>query len=290
MPLTAEAFLEGRVTADHVRLLADAQEANPEAFADDGEARLLESAQGLPLFSQFERVVQYWCQLAAPDGVEERARQRYEGRRLHCSRTLGGVVLDALLDPVSGEIVLRELDRLERQLFEEDVVELRDRLGPGAPLSELRRSAAQRRADALRIMAERSAAKPPGAVEPRVLLQVLAGHESVNRMCELSNGSVVTPGEVLPVLEQADVERVIFDGPSKVIDVGVRRRLFRGATRTAIEARDRRCVHESCDVPAERCEVDHVVPYAAGGLTVQDNGACRCKYHHRRDPTRARDP
>ena len=115
-----------------------------------------------------------------------------------------------------------------------------------------------------------------------MLGHVLAGHESVERMCELSNGQVVTPGEVLSLLDLAEVERVIFDGPSKVLDVGVRRRLFTGATRTAVEVRDRQCVHPSCNIPAERCEVDHIEPYEAGGFTIQGNGRCLCKYHHRR--------
>ena len=125
-------------------------------------------------------------------------------------------------------------------------------------------------------MAERSAAKPADAVEPRVLLHVVAGTESVERMCELSNGSVVTPGQIVPLLRWADVARVIFDGPSRVLDVGVRQRVFGGATRVAVERRDQRCQHPSCDVPAERCEIDHVVPFDEGGLTVQANGRCYC--------------
>ena len=131
-------------------------------------------------------------------------------------------------------------------------------------------------------MAERSAAKPAGAVEPRILLTVLAGTDAVERMCELSDGTVVTPGEVLPVLVRADVQRVVFGSPSRVLDVGVRRRFFTGATRTAVEVRDRSCVHPSCDVSADRCEIDHVIPHSQGGLTTQSNGRALCGYHHRR--------
>ena len=285
MPLAEAAFLAGRITSDHVRVLAAAQETAPGPFAEGGEAVLLESAEGLR-FPQFETAVRYWRHLAAPDAVEDEATRRWLDRQLHCSRSFEGVgVIDGTLDPMTAEVVFRELERLERELFAGDLAEARARLGvANPPLAELRRTPAQRRADALRVMAERSAAKPPGAVEPRVLVQVLAGHESVERMCELSSGHVVTPGEVLPVLDKADVERVVFDGPSKVIDIGVRQRLFRGATRQAVQLRDRQCVHESCDVPAELCEVDHIVPYGQGGLTIQDNGRCKCKYHHRRGP------
>jgi hypothetical protein len=100
-------------------------------------------------------------------------------------------------------------------------------------------------------------------------------------MCELSSGTVVTPGQVVPELRWADVARVIFDGPSRVIDVGVRQRLFTGATRTAVERRDQRCQHPGCDEPAERCEIDHIVPFEDGGLTIQINGRCYCRFHHR---------
>jgi hypothetical protein len=46
--------------------------------------------------------------------------------------------------------------------------------------------------------------------------------------------------------------------------------------------RHRQCTDPACDVPAERCEIDHVIPYAQGGLTVQDNGEPKCRFHHRR--------
>ena len=36
-----------------------------------------------------------------------------------------------------------------------------------------------------------------------------------------------------------------------------------------------------CDVPAEDCEVYHVEPYAAGGLTTQANGRPACAFHNR---------
>ena len=283
MPLAEAAMLAGTITADHVRRLADAYLTNPEEYADD-EARLVGIAE-LPHYSRFDRVIRYWCIYAAPDDAEDEAEARRARRSAHCSRTLDGmVVLDALLDPVHGEIFARELERLERELFEADVVEAKERVGADFTLGELRRTPRQRRADALALMAARSAAKPADATEPRILLQAVVGEDSLRRMCELSNRQVVTPGEVLPLLEWADMERIVFESPSRVLDVGVRQRIFRGATKTAVLVRDLECTHPSCDVPAERCEIDHIRPFAEGGLTVQDNGRCRCKYHHRRTP------
>ena len=178
----------------------------------------------------------------------------------------------------SAEVILKEIEDSFAALAEIDLTTLTEAEVTDAVVRTQRiRSMAD-----LRAMAERSAAKPADALEPRVLLHVLAGHESVVRMCELSTGQVVTPGEVLPLLDRADVERVIYDGPSKVIDIGVRRRLFTGATRTAVQLSDLSCQGPMCEVRFDRCEVDHQVPFSEGGLTEQANGRCLCKYHHRR--------
>jgi hypothetical protein len=101
------------------------------------------------------------------------------------------------------------------------------------------------------------------------------------RVCETDRGTVVPPDLLRRYLEEADVERIVFDGPSRVIDVGARRRFFTGATRRAVEVRDRRCVHPGCEVPAFLCQVDHVVPVEHGGLTTQDNGRLLCGFHNR---------
>ncbi len=77
------------------------------------------------------------------------------------------------------------------------------------------------------------------------------------------------------------MERIVFDGPSRVLDVGVTRRAFEGATRRAVQAMFPECFHQYCDVPAERCQVDHVEPHTAGGLTLTKNGRMACKFHNR---------
>jgi len=55
---------------------------------------------------------------------------------------------------------------------------------------------------------------------------------------ELAEGSVITPGQLVPLLGDADLERVVFDGPDRVLSVSKKRR-FAGALRRAIKVRDR---------------------------------------------------
>jgi hypothetical protein len=43
-----------------------------------------------------------------------------------------------------------------------------------------------------------------------------------------------------------------------------------------------RCaLYESCDLPAEKCQIDHIVPWNEGGLTTQENGRVHCAFHNR---------
>lgn len=80
----------------------------------------------------------------------------------------------------------------------------------------------------------------------------------------------------------------MFAAPSRVIDVGVRRRLFTGATRRAVELRDQECFHDTCEDPVT--QIDHIEPYAWGGPTRQDNGRGACAFHNRHRHRRADEP
>jgi HNH endonuclease len=82
------------------------------------------------------------------------------------------------------------------------------------------------------------------------------------------------------LLDEALIERVVFDGPSRVIDLG-RARRFTGAVRRALEVRDRHCTHPGCDLPTQRCQGDHIQPWSDGGPTTGDNGQLRCGHHNR---------
>jgi hypothetical protein len=174
------------------------------------------------------------------------------------------------------------LKRIEKELFEADWAEAKDRLGDRVCVADLRRTPAQRRADAFVEMAKRAEAMPDGARLPEPLFSVFLGYETLaGPLCELANGRMVTPGSLIKWLPSAWIERIVFDGPSRIVDVGVRRRIFEGATRRGVEVRDRECFHEFCEERADDCQVDHVEPWAAGGDTVMANGRVACGFHNR---------
>jgi hypothetical protein len=82
-----------------------------------------------------------------------------------------------------------------------------------------------------------------------------------------------------------DVNTILFDGPFHAIG-GTTTRTFGGLLRRAIEVRDRVCQHPASDGdPINRCDVDHIVPVADGGITCQHNGRLM-ETGRNRDPRR----
>jgi hypothetical protein len=147
-------------------------------------------------------------------------------------------------------------------------------------MTALRRTWAQRRADAFVEMAKRSASAHPRARPPRPLFTVVGGDERFRDVLELASGTVVTPGSVAVHVLDAEIERIFFRSPVRA-EVSPKTRLFLGATRRGVEVRDGTCAHPFCDRPAVQCEVDHIVPYSQGGLTTQENGRLLCEFHNR---------
>lgn len=282
MPACEAAWLAGEIGEAQAALLAAACSPATAACFERDETMRVEQATTLR-YAHFARCLAYWRQLADPDGAEDDAESQHRGRRLHLSKTFGGTwALDGRLDPVSGAIVAKALERIEDELFADDWAEAKARRGDDLRASDLRRTPAQRRADALVEMARRAGAVPAGARLPEPLFTVLVGYETfAGRICELGDGTVIAPGSLTRWLGESWVERVVFDGPDRIRNVGVRRRLFSGASRRVVEVRDRTCFHEYCDVPAEDCEIDHVQPWSEGGLTTERNGRAACGFHNR---------
>lgn len=282
MPLTSCAFENSLLSSSRVDLLARANRPEVREIFVRDEATLIENVSTLR-FSDASRLVSYWSACADEEGSETRAEQLVAQRSASVAKTFeGSVDLRAIFDPVRGEIFLNELERIEKELFEADWADAKRIYRDEVKLEDLGRSSSQRRCDALVEMAKRSGSVPEKASPPRPLITVVVGHSSLSHICELASGTVIAPGQVVPLLTDADIERIVFDGPSRVIDVGAKRRFFRGALRRAIEVRDRHCQHPSdCDEPAARCQTDHSVAFCRNGTTDQDNGQLLCAFHNR---------
>jgi hypothetical protein len=189
---------------------------------------------------------------------------------VHASTTFGDTVVGQItLNALDGAIFTGELDRLIDQLRSH-------------PPDDVHRTPAQWRALALVEMAVRSGTAPAGGRRPAPLFTVHVGENTFRNMCELANGTVLHPNQLAPFLDTAVYESILFAADAMLISASPRR-TFTGALRRAIQARDRHCTHPAgCDEPAERCDIDHIVPVALGGTTDQYNGRAECRTHNRR--------
>jgi hypothetical protein len=283
MPATSSAFGEGKLSVDQVDLLTRIVDRTVASVFERDEQVLIDDVVRPLRIPEAKRLLDYWKQSAYDELNVDPPAPNPAGRHLSAARTYNGTVdVTGNLDVLGGTEFLDELSALDQIEFENDWAAARAEHGDNALPSQLPRTPAQRRADALVGMARNSRAARQGQYrQPDPLLTVHVGLGTLSRMCELADGTVVAPGQVFPLLTAADVERVVFDGPSRVLDVGVRQRFFTGALRRALEVRDRHCTHESgCDVPAEQCHKDHKIRYRDGGLTTQDNGRCLCAKHN----------
>lgn len=311
MPLTARAVLDGRLSLDHFDLLASVNTVERRALFARDEAVLVQECEKLPYFLG-RKVVRHWANRADDELEAERASARGpepersdlgvadgdpgtsepgndaasgadsaqacadddhvatdERSRLYANRLMDDVLdLRGTFGPIDGTIVERELNRLAELIRAADKA------------AGITRTAAERRAAALVQMAQRSATAPEGGRRPRPLFTVLLGDQSFRDVCELSNGIPVTPKQLMPYLTSSMVESILFDGPKTVLTVSAQR-TFRGALRRAIEVRDRHCQHPSeCEVSADDCHIDHIVPWSRGGPTSQFNGKVECEPHN----------
>ena len=256
---------------------------------------------------------------AAPADAAERERRQVEGRGATSSRGPGGVGrAKAEFDPLSFVPWQAELDRIMDAELQKDRAEARDRLGRAPLASELQRSARQRRLDAMRIMAERSAKLGdvdlgPAPVSVVVhagigllgrivdrIVEVLGGDDPIDlddleydgdSLHELADGTVVTVNTILLGLLTGTVRGILYDPDGVPLRFGRERRLFTDAIGQAIEARLRRCAHPyGCDRTGRPLESDHVHEWDDGGSTDIDNGQGLCHPHniwktnHKHDP------
>lgn len=302
MPRVAASMRRGDISHEHVDVLAWAQREVGETDFGLAESALVEAAEGLR-FSDFQQTVEYFIVRCQPADAEERARRRVEDRGASSARTFGGCGrVDADFDPIGFTVWEQELQRLYQHLLEQDRAAAQAELGRRPLSTELGRTPRQRRLDAMRLMAERSAAFD-GELGPSrlnvsvhcdvvllasiiaVLRQALAGEDvdveaaldgielTGDSLHELDDGTVVTVNTIVLALMTGTVRGVLFDPHGEILRFGRARRCFTEAQHLALHAKYRRCCHPyGCDRRPPFVQADHVHEHLDGGPTDLTNG------------------
>ena len=269
---------------------------DPEVLSRDA-GLLLDDAIDLP-FAEFDRNLRVWEALADPDedgARNERARARRDVN-LH-ARPDGGWNLTGFLPELLGvefaEIFAWFLDAEWRS----DWADARRRLGDDATQTELARTEAQRRADAMMAMARASVSHDPDVERPSassITVDILLDHDTMqahasgdtpdprrfrNVVSRTRSGRHLHPDDAVNAALVNHIRRVVYDSSGTVIELGRRSRLFRGSSRDAVMLLLTMCVWIGCDQPIAWCEADHSLGWKAHGATVPRNGQPLCNGH-----------
>lgn len=290
----------GLVGVDQSRLLARVV-ANPR-LPDDVVERdtweLLVDALDLT-YDEFEAAARRWEMLADPVGSLSRAKRNHELRDVRLGqRPNGSWQLTGSFGGAQGAELNEIWAHFVEAEWETDWAEARARLGDDAEITVagLRRTEAQRRADALLAAAVTAAGTRAGdGATPLPTVNLLIDEATYaaacngeaqdpsryrDVVCRTQRGHLLHPSEVVNTSLWAHVRRVVYGSARTVIELGRRARLFRGSSREAVMLLDDRCAWVGCDMPVAWCEADHSLSWRQHGATVPRNGGPLCLRHN----------
>ncbi len=319
LPEVAEALRSGRIGLCHTRLLA-AVHANSRVRDEmvGRQEKFLRWANE-ETFDEFKVKVLDWERSTDMNGGFKENERNHDKRNVR----LVNNSIERMWD-LSGQFAAEQGARLREILdhyieveFKADWAEARNRLGDAATVSNLKRTDAQRRADALERIFNDAAGAPRDTSRPPIVHNIVWSSDTYLALADLLGADAAAldthwsatltdpkaqraqwcdpdtyrcstlDGVPLEPVEQFfsslanEVRRVIVNTKGVVIDLGRRARLFTGSARLAAQLQHPHCIWPGCHIPTTGCEVDHLHDYGKGGYTNPDNGAPLCGFHNR---------
>lgn len=290
LPQVQQALTEGRIDAPRAMLIAATADRLPAANAPELEQRLLAAAE-VETVRELRSTAEQAVRKIDPSGAAERAARAARRRAVWMNPDLdGNAILSARLSAADAHAVYRSITDAARA--RRDAIDAaHDAAGLERPTTgmlcaeELVARLLAGPADP-GDLAERSGVAVAGAlaveVQVKVDLRTLAGlaDESVD-----IDGTTSTDAAALRrwLHDVPDIRfrRLITDPETReVLDCGRSTYAPSAALRRFLVVRDGRCLWDGCEEPAVNCDIDHAVPWDAGGRTDRDNLNVFCRGHH----------
>ena len=293
LPATAEAWRDGMLDGQHLRviqtLVRDLPEAIPVETVEKTERFLARQALKLRP-DQLQGVANRCALLINPDGKfsdTDRARQR---GFTWCGQRADGMSIGKL---VASPELRANIDAWLARFAAPGMCNPDDQTPcvDGEPAEEFAgrdtRSHAQRQHDALNALVRSRLGDPKLGVHNGLPVTVVVS----TTLQELSSGAgravtgggtLVPMGDLIRMASHAYHYLAVFDEhSSRPLYLGRTRRIASPDQRIVLYAKDRGCTHPGCDVPGYWCEVHHVDEWATGGRTDADRLAFTCPPNHK---------
>jgi hypothetical protein len=264
---TLASWKHRQISTDQAEMLFQASKQQPDKYPD-AETVLLEIIGDTP--EETRKVLDYWRDTVDRPGVVADYDTQLLRRRFDYTHKPNGMI--------EGEFALTET------AGEELITALDAAMSP--PSEDDERTATQRRHDAFADMArgflEGTSTSEVGGEKPHVniLVDVDALEGVPGGVHETETGRVLNIETIRLLTCDSSISRIVWNGPSEILDVGRRTRIIPTALRRAVIARDRHCTWQGCTRSPRWCDVHHIVSWADGGETVLTNLCLLCRYHH----------
>ncbi len=272
LPATIDAFLDGRIGLPHLGLMAQTAE-----FAADCPVKQAFDERSLLPLAERDTVARFRTACYHAEHAMHAAScvasevDTVEWRRLRLRAGNGGTLtISGFFDAEGGSLVRTALEPFAR------------RSGP-----DEHRGRAQRLADALvELVAHRlDQGVVPSRASQRSHIQVTATLATLQGVrgapgADLESGATIPDATAQRLACDATIARVLLDAELAVIDVGRSQRVVPGATRRALNIRDKGCRWPGCDRPASWTQAHHIVHWVHGGRTDLRNLVLLCHRHH----------
>lgn len=310
LPAVAAAYERGEIPTGHVRAIARVT-SNPRVteFLTVADPIFVEQAT-TETYDDFCAWLRRWESRADADGSAQDAARTHARRSFALLHNTfdGSWSSQGEHGALQGATMKELLDRYEDAEFAADWAEAREEHGVDARIEHLRRTPAQRRADALFEIFRRAGAAAADARSPEPLVSIVVDQETFEdelrraagrtvehdpnelegRRCQTLDGTEVHASDAVAAALIGHVRRVVVDSASNVIDVGRKRRLFTGTSRDAVLVQallrnhaGLRCLWPGCEGRGGRLQADHREPAARGGPTDVGNSDPYCGSHNR---------
>ncbi len=270
LPHTAQALADGDIDTDHIRAIRRARRILGDDF-DRIEETVMKVARTHNI-TDLRALVDLIIQQYRPEAHDNRAEDDRERRKVDLSPGFENTwILNGILDAATGAALAAAFDVYAAPTGPDD-----------------KRSPGQRRADALKEIAERSTDqtdRPTGT--GHVTITVTPDQLATGIGAKWPSGLVMSRTDLAVHSCSAKVTLVVGLTTDQIhwqpLAVGYAERYATAAQRAALAVRDGKgCIHPGCTVPAHRCIAHHIRSWADGGPTDLSNLVLICRYHHRR--------
>jgi hypothetical protein len=261
LPLTAKAWAQGEISTSAARTICRGQRPGHEDVYSSMEETLVDYAAGRDFRGLDAMIRHYQTRADALDDTEPAERNH-----LHPSHTGNRWFLDADYDELAGATIDEAI-----------------RAATDKPSEDDPRTAAKRRADALtricRFFLDHADLPVEGGEVPHVSIAV--NWEGIRDGLPSTHSDVaLTPADIMQLLCEANVSRIVVGPGSIPLDVGRATRHPSKALRRAVVMRDGGCRFPNCDRRPSWCQTHHVIPWFSDGETKLDNLVLLCDFHH----------